>query len=255
MISALNSISVPTFSLTIQSTFSEIQRTTQDVFCRIKDEFERVKNSLDFRPLQETGNRIEGGIWAGFWGICAVFSGISLHELYNTLTAELPADEKFTKISTAVKTAFLDLVSLGGSTAYNLHWAHEAKILSLGQYAPLFKCLGYGASLVYNTVEGGWSFYNLFLERDEILKATHPREKQMHEHRLYLALMKVIGNVSTVAWTTLGIATAATGFVVSSPVTTSLLIVGCVFSIGSFFYQKHIESVPDMQRILKINLP
>ncbi len=255
MISALNCISIPTFSLKLQSTFTEIQRTTRDIFCRIKHEFEQLKNSLDFRPLQETGNIIEGGIWAGFWGICAVFSGMSLHELYCSLTVELPADEKFVKIGTAFKTAFLDLVSLGGSTAYNLQWAHEAKILSLGQCAPLFKCLGYGASLVYSTVEGGWSLYTLFLERDEILKATHPQEKEKHQHRLYVVLMKLIGNVSMVAWTALGIATAATGFVVSSPVTTSLLIVGCAFSMGSFFYEKHIDSVPEMPRIPKINLP
>jgi hypothetical protein len=255
MISALNSSSVPTFSLKLQSTFSEIQHTTQDVFRRIKGKFERVKNSLDFRPLQETGNIIEGGIWAGFWGICAVFSGISLHELYKAFTVELPTDEKFVKIVTAVNRAFLDLVSLGGSTAYNLHWAHEAKILSLGQYAPLFKCLGYGASLVYNTVEAGSSFYNLIFERDQILNASHPHEKERHQNRLSLALMKLIGNVSLVAWAALGIATAATGFVVSSPVTISLLILGCVFSIGALFYQMHIETVPEIPRIPKINLP
>jgi hypothetical protein len=239
---------LPTLTLANNS----LQQTVRKTFEHLKNSFsqgtwsfKKGVESIDFRPLQNPGNIAEGGMWAGFWGMCIAFSGMSLYQLYKELTIEHPASEKFTKIGKAVKTAFVDLISVGGATAYNIHWAHTVKMISLGQYAPLIKSLGYGSSLIINIVESGWSIYNIAIEKEAILKETSPEQQEKHKQRLFLSLMKLIGNISMIAWTTLGIVTITAGLVVSPILTSPLLLTGCVMSTVAFFYQRHIENAPD----------
>jgi hypothetical protein len=233
---------------TISEALSSLQQTTCKIFEQMKSSIAlsitKFQQSIDFHPLLKPENIVEGGLWAGFWGLCVIFSSKSLHQLYSELTIEHPAAEKFAKIGKAVKTAFIDLISLGGATAYNAHWAHEAKILSLGQYAPLVKGLGYGASLVINTIEGGWAIYNIHTEKEAILKETSPILKEKHKQQLFFSLMKLVGNVSMVAWTALSIIPIAWGFAVSSLLTSTFLFFGCTCSFAAFFYQRHIEKTP-----------
>lgn len=227
-----------------------LEQITCKAFYRAKDsviqKFNDIERGVDFHPLSDPGNAIEGGVWTGFWGLCALFSAGSLYKLYSVLSVEHPEAEKFTKITSAVKTAFVDLISLGGATAYNIHWAHKVKIISLGQYAPLIKGLGYGASLVINTVEGSWSIYSIYKEKEAILNETESAEKEKHRQRLCLSLMKLISNVSMVAWAILGIAMVATSLTVSPILMPAFLVVGSVFSFASFFYQRHIENAPEL---------
>jgi hypothetical protein len=241
MVSALNSSSLRAFSTAMQSALSDIQTAVHNIFSQAKIELERIKDSLDLKPLEQPGNLIEGIWWTGFWGVCAAFTVTDLQGLRESVTVELPSHEKFVKIGIAVKKVFLDIVSLAGATLYNVFWAHELKIISLGQLAPLFKALGYGSSLIYNIIDGGWSVYQLCQEKEEMRKATNPYEKDYHQQRFSLALMKVIGNVTMAAWTALGIATFATGFAVSSAIMTTMLLTGCVLSIAAFTYQIHLD--------------
>ncbi len=260
MLGPINSIRTLTSISTLPAAFDSLQQTTRKAFEQMKNSvsqstqsFKKGIESIDLHPLSDSGNLVEGGIWAGFWGLCALFSGISLYELYRELTIEHPASEKFAKIGKAVKTAFVDLISLGGATAYNIHWAHDVKMISLGQYAPLVKGLGYGSSLIINIVEGGWSIYNITIEKEAILKETSPEQQEKHKQRLCLSLMKLIGNISMVAWTALGIATLATGLAISPILMSALLIVGCVLPVVAFFYQRHIENAPELCPLPKFN--
>jgi hypothetical protein len=200
-----------------------------------------VASQFDLSPLRDPFNAIVGAIWVGFWGLSALFSGMSLSELYTALTVESPSLEKNAKIAKAAKTAIIDLTSLGGSTAHTVRFADEVKMISLGQYAPLVKALGYGASIVIGLIDGGWSAYNLGIEVDAISKETIPAQREKHKQQFCLSLIKLIGNVCMVAWSTLGIAMVVTTLVVSPTLMTILLIAGCVFPISAFFYQKHIE--------------
>src|SRR5579871_1506004 len=158
-----------------------------------------LRMGINFEPLRNTGNLLMGGFCAGVWGLSVLFSATSLSDLYTALTVEHPASEQFSKIAKAVKTAFLDLVSLFGITAYNAHWAHEVNMISLGQYAPLVKAFGVGASLIINLVEGGLSIYKIVNETEALSQATSPEEKKKHEQHLCVAWMKLIGNVCMVA--------------------------------------------------------
>jgi hypothetical protein len=243
-----------------QTTRKVFEQVEASVFQNIPKQLSRLfgysislQKNIDFRPLYDPGNFVEGGIWAGFWGLCALFSGISLYELYHALTIEHSASEKFAKIGKVVKTAFVDLVSLGGTTAYNIHWAHEVKILSLGQYAPLIKSFGLGASLIVNIIEGGSSTYNIYAEQEAISKETLPEQREKHKQRLYLSFMKLIGNISIIAWAMLGIAAIAGDLAVSSIVMSTLLMTGCIFPIAAFFYQRHIENAPELCPFPKFN--
>jgi hypothetical protein len=258
MLGPINSIRSLTVSIPTQPVaLNSLQQTALKVFEQMKNSVSQsasdLKKSIDFRPLLEPGNLIEGGICAGFWGLCALFSGMSLKKLYHELTIEHPASEKFVKIGKAVKIAFVDLISLGGATAYNIYRAHEVKMISVGQYAPLVKCLGYGSSLIINIVEGGWSIYNIAIEKEAILRETSPEQREKHRQRLCLSLIKLIGNISMIAWTTLGIAAIAISLPVSPILMSAFLVIGCVFSVVAFFYQRHIEQAPELCPLPKFN--
>src|ERR1700722_11755141 len=73
-----------------------------------------VRKQVDLNPLRDPFNLVEGVIWVGLWGLSTLFSAQSMKELYTVLKAESPATEKNVKIGNAVKTAFVDLISLGG---------------------------------------------------------------------------------------------------------------------------------------------
>jgi hypothetical protein len=203
--------------------------------------FEQAKKQFDLHPLRDPFNLLEGAIWVGFLGLSLVFSGSSLKELYNELTVESASTEKNAKVRKAVKSAFVDLVSLGGSTIHTLRFASEAKVISLGKYAPVMKVLGFGASLVINLVEGGWDLYNIALENGAMSKARTLAQKEQHKQKLCISLLKLIGNVCMVAWSALGIAAAVAALAVSPALMTILLVAGCVCPITAFFYQQHIE--------------
>ena len=176
---------------------------------------ELVHKKINFHALFEPGNVIEGFRWGSFWGLSALLSTTSLYDLYKVIVIENPVDDRFFKIGLAVKTAFSNLTSFFGSTAYNLRWAHDAKILSLGTYAPFVKSLSYGASVIVNLVEGGWSVYNIHREKEAILAESTEAQKEKHKQRLMLSLLKVIENTSMVAWAALGIAGIAAGVTIT----------------------------------------
>jgi hypothetical protein len=240
----------------ILSDLTALQQTTQEVFTQIKEVLSQNVNNLqqtvDSSPLREPWIFLEGGFWAGFWGLSALFSGMSLYKLYENLTLEHPAAEKFSKIGLAVKTAFVDLISLGGTTAYNIRWAHDVKILPLGQYAPLVKGLSYGSSLIVNILEFGWSMYNIHTEKEAILKEASPVEKEKQKQRLCLALIKVVGNISMIVWSTLGIGTIAAGLTLGPMLLSVFLAAGFAFSLVAYFYQRHIENASELCPIPKL---
>jgi hypothetical protein len=231
-----------------------LQQKMREVFTQMKGAVPQnvgnlqQKQMIDFLPLRRSENFIEAGFWAGFWGLNAIFSGMSLHKLYHVLTIEHPVGEKFAKIGAAVKTAFVDLISLAGATAYNIYWAHKVKILSLGRYAPLVKGLSYGTSLVINILECGWSVYNIHTEKTAILEEGLPAEKEKHRQRICLSLMKVIGNISMIVWTMLGIGALTAGLAVSPILLSTFLVTGFVCSLTAFFYQRYIEKSSELPR-------
>ena len=205
--------------------------------------------SLNSVSSCEVEHLVEGGLRTGFWGLYLLFSGTSLCDLYKALITEHSASEKFSKISSAVKTTFSDLASLCGVTAYNIYWAHEVKILSLGKYAQLVKGLGYGASMITSAAEGGWAIYNIHIETKEISKANSTDKKEKHQRQLRLSLMKLIGSISMIAWTALGIAMVATSLTISPLLMTALLATGCAFPCLAFFYEKNIKDKSEIKPI------
>ncbi|MBS0603760.1 MAG: hypothetical protein JSS60_01845 [Verrucomicrobia bacterium] len=232
-----------------------LQDKATEIFTRIKGSFPfqnqpnaTPRQLINFGALSERPHEIvEGSIWAGFWALSAWFVADSLSSLYTALTVEHPAAEKFTKIGSAVKTALIDLLSLGSSTAYMARWADGAQVISLGQYLPLVKNLCFGTSLVINGIESGAEIYNIWNEKEAILRETAPAEQEKHKQWLCHALIKLIGNVSMVAWAALGIATVVAGVAVSPILLSVLLGTGLVFGITALFYKHHLTELAKAQ--------
>ncbi len=245
---SIQSLSYSDCLINASSFFSNLQSRAGEVFLKIKETFiPQAQGDLSTRQVfnfgalrDKPGEIVEGAFWAGFWGLSAYFAADSFYELYKVFTVEHAAQEKFEKIGSAVKTAFVDLLSLCSSTTYIARWADTAEVISLGQYLPLVKNLCFGLSLAINGIESGADVYNIWHEKEAILNETSPAEKEMHKKWLCHSLVKLIGNVSMVAWAALGIASLA-GLAVSPILLTVLLSAGCVLGMVAHCYKKHIE--------------
>ncbi len=198
----------------------------------------QTRNARSF--LDHTWAVVEGGIWGAFWIASAYCVVESLCELCKVFTVEHPASERFKKIGLAVKKAFVDSVSLVSSSAFMASWGNTVGIISLGKYLPLIKNLCFGTSLVINTVETGADIYTIWSEKEAILAERLPAKREIHKQLLCHALMKLISNVSMVAWAALGLATLA-GAIVTPVLTTALLISGCVVGFAAIFYKAQVD--------------
>lgn len=177
-----------------------------------------------------------GGVWIFFLFVGSVSSVESLRELYHTFTIESSTSNRFEKIGAVVKKVFVDLVDLGGTCAYTIHWTHEAQLFSLGAYAPFVKGLGLGSSWIVNSIESGVSLYHIYREREAMLAERSIEGQEKHKQRCYFSLMKLIASTTMVAWTTLGICSMTLGMVFSPVFMTLLLGVSCLFSLAAYFY-------------------
>lgn len=185
-----------------------IKEKACDVFAKVMHKItpssqgEGLKQQIThFRSfLDRTEVVIEGGIWGAFWVGGVFFVAESLHKLYAVLTVEHAASEKFEKIGLAVKNAFVDIISLVNSSAHIVSWSDTVEIISLGKYLPFIKNLCFGTSLVINTVEAGADIYTIWSIKEAILAEKLPAKREIHKQFFCHALIKLISNVSMVAW-------------------------------------------------------
>jgi hypothetical protein len=221
------------------------------VFAKVKETLlPRVKNDAPPKStfnlrvfLKQSSALIEGSFYGAFLGLSAYSAANSVSKLYRTWTAEHPAQERFKKIGCAAKTAFVDMVSVASWTAYLAHWADRAKVISLGRYLPIVKNLCFATSVVTNGVEVAAGIYNIWTEKEAIVQEKSPEKREKHKQWLCHALMKLIGNVSMVAWASLGIAILA-GLAVSPILLSALFNVGFVVGGGAFLYKMQLDKSP-----------
>jgi hypothetical protein len=230
------------------SLFLDLQDKAGAIFARIKDALipqtqsnSPLRLTFNFRTLLDRPEKIgEGVLWGAFWAMGAYFVADSIYKLYNVCVVENGAQYQFKKIGFAVKTAFVKLLSLGSSTAYVARWADTVEVISLGQYLPLVKNLCYGCSIVAYTIEAVADVHTIFSKRDAILKETSFLEREKHKQWLNHAFVKLISDVSIVAWAALGLATLA-GIATSPLLMGALLVIGCATGGIATFYKIHIE--------------
>jgi hypothetical protein len=229
--------------------FLDLQDKANAIFAKIKDALipqaqnnPPLRLTFNFRALFDRpgGGIGEGVFWGAFWAMGAYFAADSIYKLYNVCVVENATWHPFEKIGSAVKTAFVKLLSLGSSTAYLARWAHAVEVISLGQYLPLVKNLCYGCSIVAYTIEAAADVYTIFSEGSEILKETSVLEREKHQQWLSHAFLKLISDISIVAWAALGLGSLA-GIAISPLLMGMLLVVGCVTGGVATFYKMHIE--------------
>jgi hypothetical protein len=208
------------------SLFLDLQDKAGALFARIKDALipqtqsnSPLRLTFNFRTLLDRPEKIgEGVLWGAFWAMGAYFVADSIYKLYNVCVVENGAQYQFKKIGFAVKTAFVKLLSLGSSTAY----------------------VCYGCSIVAYTIEAVADVHTIFSKRDAILKETSFLEREKHKQWLNHAFVKLISDVSIVAWAALGLATLA-GIATSPLLMGALLVIGCATGGIATFYKIHIE--------------
>lgn len=236
-------------SLCTPSFFSEINEKASQAFFKVKEclfplEQQEATNRavIDLTAIwRDPGQLLEGGIWGAWWATSVYFLSRSLKELYSVVVEEA-GNVRFEKITLAVKSAFVDLISLASSTLYTLCWAESAKIVALGQYLPFIRCLNYGASLFTNIIETGFDMVQFYGEAKGLLNAQDHWLSSQHSKRVYHLSIKLVGSVSMVAWALLGICSLS-GVIFHSALMPLLLTVGCVLGLGSIYYKMQIEAL------------
>jgi hypothetical protein len=200
-----------------------------------------IQHHIDFHALlQAPGEFVEGAVWTGWWGLSAYFAGDALWNLHHTVTQEASSDQKWAKTVLAVKTVFVDLLSLGSASTYLLRWANSAKVIALGAYSTLVNKLCFGTAAVMYGTEACWDVYQISLETDAISKAGTEAEKEPHRQRLGLALLKLSSDVTMIAWAVLSVASIA-GIAVSSVAIGVFLFVGTILGVAAMGYKYHLD--------------
>ncbi len=180
--------------------------------------------SGSFQPLPiGVGSVPEGAVWGAFWVSSLYFFVDSASKLYKTWTVQNPAMRQIEKVGLAVKNAVVDLLSFLSSSAYVVLWAATSGLISVGRFLPWTQGICVLTSLLMHSVEGGADIYSIWSEKNP--------KQNLHYHG-----MRLMSNISLVAWAALGIIAFA-GTAVSSTLMTTLLAVGCVFGAIPIFYR------------------
>ncbi len=209
---------------------------------RLFEQIQNPRGASSESPLVSTSiNILSGGFWSFFLALYSICTVIDSHKLYtNCKVTPLPSD-RLEKIGSVVKNIFVDLIGLGGTVAYTVHWAHEARFLSLGKHVTLLQSLGLGSTLITSVIDTGTSFYHIHKEKAAIANGHTPAERKEHKQRLCLNLMKLIGSVTMVAWTALGITTLTLSITFAPLFTGVLLAISGIFSTAAFLYQCKLD--------------
>jgi hypothetical protein len=195
-----------------------------------------------YRLLTDPVQLVLGGMWGTFIAIGAYSLVQKIQELKVEIAHDRSVVENYEKINQLAKKILVDLLGFVGSCSYTIHWAHQAQLLSLGQYAPIFRGLGLGSSLIINGVDSGAAIYQIYLEKEAIQAEPNAIEQEKHKQQLCLALMRLISNVSMVAWTALSAATIITGICLSPILMTAIIGISGIFSVAAYFYDMGIKN-------------
>jgi hypothetical protein len=243
MTSAIGSLesSIP---LTFIPAQSRLDARVEDIFAQTQA-VSQERPLFNLRALLDDPLEIAvGGFWGLWWVADAAISCTNLYELYVAVTDT--ASSSVAKIALAVKRAFLSLVSFAWDSTFLASWAHETKIISLGQYAPAFKAFGNAASLVINGIEGACSLHDLVTAHEKAVdEALASAEREKNKQRFCWSLIKLAGHVTMVAWAALGITAFALGTVFNPIVTGGILLLGCSLSLVALCYKQGIDQLQD----------
>lgn len=218
---------------TVEAVFTQTQAASQE------------RSFFNLRALLDDPLEIAvGGFWGLWWVADAALTCSNLYDLYVAVTDT--ASATVGKIALAVKRAFLGLVSFAWDSTFLASWAHDAKVISLGQYAPAFKAFGNAASLVINGIEGVCSLHDLVTAHEKAVDETlGSADREKNKQRFCWSFIKLAGHVTMVAWAALGITAFALGTVFNPIMTGGILLLGCSLSMVALCYKQGIDQLRD----------
>ncbi len=195
--------------------------------------------SLNIQALMDAPwNAVEGVVWGGFLVMSGFFAANSFTKLFHRSCDPAATVQKVVR---AVKSAFVDFVSIISSGAYVARWANEAKIIALGGYQGFMNHLCFGTTAIVNGVEAVFEVSRVRNRIHSIQSGGAPREVELQKQWLCHHLIKLAGHVSMVAWAALGVGAAVTGVALSPLITGSLLLAACGLGLMAYFYQMGLQ--------------
>ncbi len=198
-------------------------------------------SKVNLQPLIDAPwNGAEGALWGGFCVLGAYFAADSLWKLHEKISDAAATTEK---VGLAVKSVFVEFLSLVSSASYLARWANMSRILDLGIFTPIVNHACFGASGFANVMEAAEQVYQV-RNRIEVIESGGPVERvEKHKKWLCYGLVKLAGHVNMIAWAVLGIAAMTTGIAVCSMVLPALLCAGMFFGGVAALYKYHLDSV------------
>lgn len=141
------------------------------------------------------------------------------------------------------KQFLFDSISWIGLTGSTGDWAHQAKIISLGNAANHFKMNAHGASTITSSVRAWQSLQDLLTQCQKHSEADDRVEQAKLQQKELLSILDLTGYAATALWAGMSFSIIAFGLAIPGSLVAGALIVACIFAFGGLIYRMHLESL------------
>lgn len=224
MVNAVASLYENRFMPVLSLNFSPVEKAVNRLL-------ERIKNTEELRvsgdPITR-GDIVSGGMNCYYLLLSVYDVAINVNELKKNLYKDGAVTRA--QMMSRIMNLFTSSVSLCGTCASAIHWAHHTRLISVGKYAPLFNLAGLSCSFFVYAIQGTTTLFNVAHKKRAILAMPHPGE---HKKELLLSLVQLTVSVGCGAFTALKLNELVGGAPVSGSYTSYARLAGFSFAASA----------------------
>ncbi len=168
----------------------------------------------------------------------AVYSSIDLYAAFASQEEKWECNQR---VTSAAKRVFVDYVHLVGIPCSVANWAHHAKIISLGSWAPAFQGIGSFASILSSGIGITDSLCEMTVQHSAVMEAKDEGFKDISKQKFAIAFLQGVSYGTTLLTTSLTLAGLIAGGVVSSWVVLPLFALGFISWIAAFCWGRNLK--------------
>lgn len=139
-----------------------------------------------------------------------------------------------------LKQFIVSSISLAGVTANLGDWAHQQRVVSLGQAMNAFRLVGYGASCITSSVRACSSGKEVLVRLRQFKEVKHDGDLARLEQKQFLSCLELASNGATALWAFMGIALLVSGVATAPAWLIGFSNVAGILAICALFYQVHM---------------